>query len=152
MEERKICHECAALNSKDSSFCTSCGAELTQTQIVSSQTNSVNNQSNDDSEGNKLGVISLILYFCAGSALSFLAYFFQSITSLSKAITAIAGMCPLAGIVVMIVGRVKYPTNKLLKVAMWVIIGSVILGIIAVVLFMVWCYITCSQMDTSGCG
>ena len=50
----------------------------------------------------------------------------------------------------MIVGRIKYPKNKLLKIAMWTIIICTIVGIIAFIVIMVLLYLACSSMIPEG--
>ena len=92
----------------------------------------------------------MVLYFAGSAVVTLISYFFPGDSR--DAFMSLSGFCPLAGIVLMIIGRVKYPTNKFLKVVMWIIIGSIILGLFLFILFVIWCYITCSTMDTSGCG
>lgn len=145
MENRKVCPNCGIVNTIDSQFCSNCGVQLTQNNVV------VNNQKNNDtSEGNKLGLLSLILYFLGTSIVSVIAYALP--TAFRNYLSTLSGLFPLAGIVIMIVGRVKYPNNKLLKAAMWAIIGSIIFSLIAFIVFFIWCYVTCTTMDTSGCN
>lgn len=156
------CPSCGAENNSQSNFCIQCGTKLVQdNNVVSEQKveNSkqninvvVNNQAvdNDEKEAKRLGIISLVLYF-AGQLISVLL---GSLLSgyLGESVMGLGGFCPLAGIVVMIVGRVKYPKNRFLKVVMWIIIASMIISIIFMILFVLWCYITCSNYDTSGCN
>lgn len=161
MENNKICPNCGTNNKSDSNFCGNCGKQLIQNNVVvNGQDNIQHNKNNDymvnnqtnyikDSEANKLGIISLVLYF-AGSLISSISYLLPS--AVSDSFSALAGLCPLSGIVIMIIGRIKYPTNKLLKIVMWIIIGSIIFGLIAFIVFVIWCYVTCSNTDTSGCG
>lgn len=145
--ENKKCPKCGEENSNDSVFCSSCG-----TKIEQDVKEVVNNQpvKSDDSNATMLGVIALVLYFAGSTVLSFITYLLPE--TFRAVFSSLIGLCPISGIIVMIVGRVKYPTNKFLKVVMWVIIGSIILGILAIIIFMIWCYVTCANMDTSGCG
>ncbi|MBR2710967.1 MAG: zinc ribbon domain-containing protein [Bacilli bacterium] len=109
-----------------------------------------NNQADNNSNATLIGTLSLVLYFAGSAVVTLISYFFPGDSR--DAFMSLSGFCPLAGIVLMIIGRVKYPTNKFLKVVMWIIIGSIILGLFLFILFVIWCYITCSTMDTSGCG
>lgn len=145
--ENKICPSCGVSISGDSVFCSNCGAKIEQNSIEVSNKQPVKSE---DSNATLFGIISLVLYF-AGSTIMYIITCFLP-DALKVVVSSLAGLCPISGIIVMIVGRVKYPTNKFLKVVMWVIIGSIILGIVAVIIFMVWCYVTCANMDTSGCS
>jgi hypothetical protein len=59
---------------------------------------------------------------------------------------------PLAGIVFMIIGRVKYPSNKFLKVVMWIIIITEIVTVVAAAIIVITCFVTCATTDLSGCS
>lgn len=145
--ENKFCPKCGSSLSNDSVFCTNCGAKIEQNSVEVSNKQPVKSE---DSNATILGIISLALYFAGEIVLSFITYFLPE--SFKVVFSSLIGLCPISGIIVMIVGRVKYPTNKFLKVVMWIIIGSIILGIVSVIIFMIWCYVTCANMDTSGCS
>lgn len=152
MENTKICAYCCVTNQSNAKFCKRCGAQLIQNNIQQNNNITVtpNQNVNNDSEGTKLGIISLILYFCGSWIVAFLASLLPS--SVRSIFSAFSGLCPLIGLVIVIVGRVNYPNNKLLKVVMWVIIASMIVGIVLIILFLIWCHITCAHTDTSGCA
>ena len=148
----KICPKCGAKIEEGIMYCYNCGSPLTQnTQQNTIQNNSMNinvqNQDNDK-EGDILGLISLILYFAGSGLVSALISIFPSDTRYY--FSSLVGLCPLASIVVMIVGRIKYPKNKLLKIAMWTIIICTIVGIIAFIVIMVLLYLACSSMIPEG--
>ena len=146
MKNSRICPNCGANNKTDSNFCESCGTTLEQNNVEA-----FNNQpiKIENSNAKMLGVISLVLYFAGSTILSTIAYFLPE--SFRVMFSSLVGLCPISGIIVMVIGRVKYPTNKFLKIVMWIIIGSIILGLIATVIFMIWCYTTCANIDTGGC-
>lgn len=141
MENNKICPNCKTSNTNDSNFCSNCGNILDQKDT--------NIDKVEDNNGTKLGIIALVLYFGASMISYAIAFILPS--DYEAPFSALFGLCPLAGIVVMIVGRVKYPTNTLLKTAMWLIIVFTIMGIIYFVLIMIMCYVACSNFDTRGC-
>lgn len=158
MENSKICQKCGTINNLEAKFCQNCGTEIIQNNTVNTIQNSVfqnennnikidNQIKNNDHEGNKLGIISLVLYFAATIVTTVITSLLPE--NIGESFSALCGLCPLAGIVIMIVGRVKYPDNKLLKVVMWVIIGSIIISIILFIIFCVWCYVTCTTMKCS---
>ncbi len=153
MNNEKFCTHCGAMNQINSQYCTNCGMQINQNHVHSNMNNCncLNEQSNtNSSDGTKLGIISLVTYFCSpvivGTIVSVLP------TSIRDEFSSLGALCPLAGIITMIIGRVKYPNNKLLKVVMWVIIVSIILSVFAFVLFLIWCHVTCMQIDASGCS
>lgn len=157
MDNIKMCSKCGKENDIVSHFCSNCGSGLTQinnqnnveqnvnTNIVS---NSQINTNSNDLEANKLGVISLLLFFAGSSIVSLISFFLPDI--LKNFFSIFSGLFPLSGIIVMILGRVKYPNNKLLKVVMWVIIGSIIVWLILIILFFIWCYGACSNATPIG--
>ena len=152
------CPNCGVENNSESNFCIQCGSKLVQDNSEVSEQKKENNElvvnnqvvDKDEKEAKKLGIISLVLFFAGQIICSLLGALLSGY--LGEAVMALGGFCPLAGIVTMIVGRVKYPNNKLLKIVMWIIITSIIISILLCILFVIWCYITCANYDYSGCG
>ena len=139
-----VCPNCNNKIEANNNFCLNCGhklKEITNNQVVVNES---------DSEGNKLGIISLCLYFFGPFILGVISYFFPR--DFSQYISSLGGLSSLAAIVIMIVGRVKYPTNKLLKIIMWIYIGLIAASIVLFIAIFLFCFITCSTMDTSGCS
>ena len=147
-QNSKYCISCGSEIIPGSKFCGVCGAGFGTNVSVPAKTDV--NDDNKNPTANLLGILSLVLYFCGPVLVGFLykilPYGYASSSS------SVASLSSLAGIVIMIVGRIKYPKNTLLKVAMWIIIILILLGIVAFVLIFLWCWITCSTYDTSGCG
>lgn len=139
--------------------CANCGTKvedkekINEGEIVNNVSPSVNDNSiksvEDEKNANLLCVISLILYF-GSSALTGLLYYVSAFSGMSVA--SITSICPLAGIVLMIIARVKYPKNKFAKILMWIYIILTILTIVSVVILFAACIYACSNFDTSGCG
>lgn len=152
MENNKYCTKCGTKIEEGSMYCYNCGSSLKEnTQQITIQSNNINTNiqnQNKDKEGDILGVISLILYFAGSGLISALIYFLPPSTR--NYLSALGGLSPLASIVVMIVGRIKYPNNKLLKIAMWTIIICTLLGIIAFIVIIVLLYLACSSMIPEG--
>ena len=147
MENNNYCTKCGTKIEEGSMYCFNCGSPLKEnTQQNTPQDN--NQIPNNDKEGNKLRLISLVLYFAGSGILSVLVSMFPQETR--NYFSSLIGLCPLASIVVMIVGRIKYPNNKLLKIAMWTIIICTLIGIIAFIVIMVLIYLACSSMLPEG--
>ena len=147
----KICPKCGAKIEEVGRYCYNCGTPIIEKTIQNTNSGRNNNQvPNNDKEGDILGVISLILYFAGSGLISALIYFLPPNTR--NYLSALGGLSPLASIVVMIVGRIKYPNNKLLKIAMWTIIICTLVGIIAFIVIIVILYLTCSSLAyKAGC-
>ena len=54
-------------------------------------------------------------------------------------------LCPLAGIVLMIIARVKYPQSRFAKVVMWIYIVTVSISVILTIIAIVSCMIACNE-------
>ena len=152
MENNKYCRKCGTKIEEGSIYCYNCGSPLTQnTQQNTIQNNSMNvnvqNQDNDK-EGDILGIISLILYFAGSGLISAIIYFLPPNTR--NYLSALGGLSPLASIVVMIVGRIKYPNNKLLKIAMWVIIICTLILIVSFIAIIVILFLVCTRLAPKG--
>jgi hypothetical protein len=140
------CEKCGTDLVQGEKFCRNCGAEnvnnTTSTEEVTPEVVSGPNQEQRTQEANRLCIISLILYF-GSSLIAGIINFVIGDSGLSNAITSLAALGPLAGIILMIVAKVKYPDNKFAKVLMWVYIGltvgAIVLAIIAVVFFVALC-------------
>lgn len=146
------CPNCGTNNSLNSNFCLKCGNQLVQNvsnvnnNLSENNNGGVNNQASagNSSDGNVLGIISL-LFICFNYLFAFIS------SDLPEGLSSLFGLFPLAGIVIMVIGRIQYPNNKLLKVVMWIILFSIVLSVIGFILFCLFCYITCKTWP-SGLG
>lgn len=145
MENNK-CSNCGMTNENNFKFCTKCGKAL----ITNPNTQTSTQTEMNEKAGNQLGALSLILYFAGSTIATALTLCLPE--KIKVYFSALSGFIPLIGIVIMIIGRVNYPNNKLLKIAMWLIIASIVICVITIMIIFAWCYITCVTMDTSGCS
>lgn len=164
MNGKRFCPKCGKANEMNFNFCDGCGTPLVQTNVnnnqpsVSNNQQSINSQQVIDDEQKQidehnaiiLGIVSLVLYYVGGAIVLVISSLLPE--SARTFFSSFSGLCPLAGVITMIVGRIKYPKNTFLKVVMWIIIISIMFGIIAIILLFLMCYLTCSTMDTSSCG
>ena len=87
-----------------------------------------------------LCIISLILFF----GVSMISVALESVVKLSSNVmSVISSFCELAGIVLMIIARVKYPYNKFAKILMWIYIVLIVLGIICFIVMVFACSLAC---------
>lgn len=151
-----FCSHCGTKIEEGNSFCTTCGAKLDNNNFNNTNTNTNINTSNtpttpdqtDYSKAKIMCIASVVLtYFSAG----ILALVSQLVPVLEKLLTSIAGLCPVAGVVLLVMVRVKYPDYKPGKIIMWIYIILLALSIILFIALAAFCYYTCSQIDTSGC-
>ncbi len=156
------CSNCGKEIKEDEKFCQNCGKEIVRDENVKEEVvleaervDEVNNnveadqnlekqkEEFDNSQANLLCTISVILTYgvgiiCCIPGLSILA--------------EITPFCSLAGLVLMIVARVKYPKNIFAKVLMWLYIATVIIYIVLMVAIIIACGIACANFDASSCG
>lgn len=139
-------------------FCSECGSRIIQENnndlinqnIVNVQNSSLNKmRKEDEKSANLLCILSIIFSYAIPIPLSFIGELVPAMMSFA---ISISGICPLAGLVLMIVARIKYPESKFAKILMWVYIVTIALSMIVFIVFMVSCAIACNDWDTSGCG
>jgi hypothetical protein len=172
MENEKICSNCGKSNENTASYCSNCGKSLVQNNVMNSNSEQSVNNSNiniegvtnnnqttnkSEKEGDVFALLSLLFYFLGSTAMEILAAHIPG--KIGYAFSTLGGICPLVGIVLMIVGRTKYPNNKFLKGVMWAIFISIVIGIIVLSIISIYCatacsatYMECTTMDTSGCS
>ena len=143
-----ICSKCGTDNDINNIYCTKCGTELKNNNIypTSEENDTIiidNSQKENDNDYNKniaiiLGIISLVLYFFSPIIINRIS---SNMPEQSKInISSISGICRMAGVIIMIFGRIKYPNSKFLKGVMWSIIVSIVLLITAIIILIGACY------------
>lgn len=146
------CRNCGTKIEDNESFCTNCGTPKTDiNNEVPTKVEVKNDEMSpeDTKNANLLCILSLVLTFGSDAILGIIMVIFPPIGTI---LSSISPLCNLAGLVLMIVARVKYPKSKFAKVLMWVYIILFILGILAIVLIIAACMYACGTMDTSGCN
>ncbi len=142
-ETDRFCPECGTENttspnivpiSEGTNNTTNSNVVTISDNFQSTQQNTNNNEMSDKDKNNAdlLCFLSLICTFGGGI-----------ITALIPPLAAVSGLIPLAGLVLMIVARVKYPQSKFAKVLMWLYIVLYILAIVGVFIFVVLLYLAC---------
>ena len=153
-----FCTECGKKLTKNTKFCPECGKEVevkeavVETPVVVEEKPVVVEQPKDNNHlANVLCTISVCLYF-GMPLISFIVYFITggimsvgddastAIASFFSSVVGILSSCStLAAYVLMIVARVKCPSNTFGKVLMWVYIALFVMGIVMAIVLMVAC-------------
>lgn len=151
------CTSCGSKINEEDSFCTNCGAKKQNVETSNNETPKEENKvvpkqevvEEDEKNANLLCILSLIFKY-GGSVISgILSVIFAP---LGELFSGLAPLTWLTGIVLMIVARIKYPSNKFAKVLMWIYIIETILSIVLFIILIAACIMTCNSMDTSGCA
>ena len=130
------CDKCGYLLIEGDNFCRNCGKTITITPTVQQvnipqQVPAVKNIKDDNGKANLLCVLSLLLYFLAPIIFIVidivLALLLENANYLG--VSGFSVLCRLAGFILMIVARVKYPNNMFAKVLMWIYIALIIAGL-----------------------
>ena len=146
------CRNCGTKIDDNESFCTNCGTpkeNINNNVPTKVEVKNTEMSPEDTKNANLLCILSLVLTFGSDAILGVIMVVFPPLGSI---LSSISPLCNLAGLVLMIVARVKYPKSKFAKILMWVYIGLFIASILLVVLVIVACMYTCGTMDTSGCN
>ena len=150
----KRCNRCGMVNTLDAVYCSNCGGYLdSNMNMNSNMNNNMNNNMNsnmnmnnsmnsnmnnsidiDKQKANNMATISALLFYLGAEVVGIIS---KIIPVIGDLIYDMRGLCSIAGIVIMIIGRVKYPDNKSLKVVMWAIIVTIAVFIIFVVIYIV---------------
>lgn len=119
----------------------------------------------DEKKANSLCVVSLLCVFlpeilrmiCFRGIYMFLGHVVQAegiLEKLSRGLDLLVVASVIAGIVLMIYVRVKYPKNVFGKVIMWLYIILAILAILMIIIMIVACTLACGYLINTcqGCG
>lgn len=135
----KRCNRCGTVNTMDAVYCSNCGQYLDggmNGNINNNMNNSMNNSVDmDKKKADNMATIAALLFYLGAEVVSIISNVIPGI--LGDLIYDMRGLCSIAGIVVMIVGRVRYPDNKSLKIVMWAIIVTIAVIVIFVILYIV---------------
>lgn len=128
-------------NCKYSDIKTQQNNEIINNPAPTPQKEEIDNESLDDNKkGDKIALISLILFFIPSLFVN---------TAATKYVFLLQYIDPLvhiAGIIIMIYGRIKYPKNQLLKAVMWIMIITIIILIVIFVYLAITCNEICSSI------
>lgn len=145
-----FCKNCGKNLNNGDKFCTGCGQSIdgnSNPQQVVEKDSQSDMSTEDIKTARLLTILSIVFTYCSSAIAAFLIGVFGAIPGLEKALSAIAGISPLAGIVLLIVARVKYPKYKFAKILMWFDIIMIIIAIVSFILFALLCYVICSSID-----
>ena len=147
-----FCRKCGTKIEDGNKFCTNCGEQVEFQNSNSQQTVENNSQAKpndiDYTPARNMCIASAVLTYLSGPLVIILS---SILSPLEELLSMFGGLFPIAGIVLLIMTRVKYPDYKPAKILTWVYLISLIIGLIAFVILVVFCVWTCSNMSTSGC-
>ena len=146
------CTSCGSKINEEDSFCTNCGAKKQDVETPKEENKVVPKQEvveEDEKNANLLCILSLVFKYAGPVISGVLSVLFAP---LGELFSGLAPLTWLTGIVLMIVARIKYPSNKFAKVLMWIYIIEAILSVVLFIIIVAACIMTCNSMDTSGCS
>ena len=122
----KRCNRCGMVNTVNAVYCSNCGGYLDSNMNMNSNMN--NSIDIDKKRAEKMATIALYMFYVA----PLFALYLGSATynSLLALVCKILILGPIVGIIVMIVGRIKYPYNNSLRVVMWAIIVTIMVMLV----------------------
>ena len=121
----KRCNRCGMVNTVNAVYCSNCGGYL--------DSNMNNTVDKAKKRAEKMATIALYMFYVA----PLFALYLGSATynSLLALVCKILILGPAFGIIVMIVGRIKYPYNNSLRVVMWAIIVTIMVMLVLMNVF-----------------
>ena len=116
----KRCNRCGMVNTVNAVYCSNCGGYL--------DSNVNNTVDKAKKRAEKMATIALYMFYVA----PLFALYLGSATNnfLLALVCKILILGPIVGIIVMIVGRIKYPYNNSLRVVMWAIIVTIMVMLV----------------------
>lgn len=154
-----FCTNCGNKLLPNAKFCTKCGKQVIVNQSVDSYSQNI--QENDyqfvdipqesiEEINEKKKVKNLCIWSLLFGFLFPRCMFLVPDSTPGEIISTISGLCSLAGLVLMVVARIKYPNSKFAKVVMWIYILSFILYVIFMIFIIVLCYETLRSCGNMG--
>lgn len=132
-----FCEKCGSKLKENDKYCINCGA-----RVIDSSNQNISSE--DNKKANKLSLLAL-LFLYAPFAL------FETVDS-GGIIYALISILPLAGIVLLISTRIKYPKNTLSKVLMWYLIIYILFSIVSWYTIIKPCTEEIERTVQDGCG
>ena len=146
IESSKRCPNCGTENLPTDKFCANCGYSLTG-EILTPKTMT----EEEEKQAQNVGIIALLLYFLGSTALGAISAMLPE--EVRPFLASMTGLCPMAGIGTMIYGRIKYPQSKFLKTVMWIILITIIAGIVLTIVVLISCIFACNSIvNDPSCG
>lgn len=143
------CPKCGADNINTNKFCESCGNVLNENGNGSVPLREINELTDEEiQKARTIGWISLVLFFLGAFLFVIPSESFRE--AFSPIISTIGGTSPLAGIAVMVYGRIKYPKSEFLKTVMWIMLINIICFTLFTIFVIVACVSACSQLGAMG--
>lgn len=134
----RFCSKCGKENTNNNSFCSKCGNKLDNSEIEDIKVDNSNDNTNiNDKKGNTYALLSLLLFYVTNIISIIIKFILPE--NVYNIVSAILSIGPLAGIVVLIIGRVNFPNNKFLKVVMWLFIVTSIIVVVYYIIAMIMC-------------
>ena len=152
-----FCSKCGAKIKETDKFCPQCGYVTKEDETTKVNNTVVEEKRYVQSMQNDTFLCMLSLIFVYGSPivaaiLTGLGRAVQGLAGVFGILTGLLGLCPLAGYVLCIVAKVKYPESKFAKILLIVYIVQFVLGIILVIIFIVACAAMFRDCSGSGMG
>ena len=135
------CKNCGKELNDEEDYCSSCGLKVEYTiEDTKKEENThpdiMQTPVDDQKQANTLCIISMILYFGSGIISAIIAALADKIPHLSS-LSGLVGFCPLAGFIICVVARARYPKSKFAKTLLIVYIVLFVLAVVAVILLAV---------------
>lgn len=140
----KYCINCGTELNENDEFCTKCGTKVYEEKKEDKVVETKSEIKPSDNDKAIAFVVTSVVILIVKFLVLYVKNGYDLVTNIVYTFISIPA---LAAITTLIVGRIVYPKNKTLKIALWLLL---IPYIIFIVLF-VWFWITCSNIVNSGC-
>lgn len=150
MNFQKKCSNCNNIINENTNFSSYCGTKIQQNNEIVNKQDTIPEKINKNEEtpeekkvGNTIALIALGIFFLANNIIMPLANIW--LEKPSPIASCIDLLCPVVGIITMIYGRIKYPKNQSLKIAMWTMIHFIIFAIVMYIYLLIACNAICES-------